>query len=139
MFYIHCYVIANKGECINRLITVNALIPHADVDIWLYNEHLKPSFEYQETISTLSSDGVEIYTDGSFVPTKLYLLYVRYPIKVDYPGYIHFNGDVSAKVDCELPAYLRDELVDLAVQELAMSTDNLNVLEATNQRISNNE
>lgn len=139
MFFIKCYILANKGTCIDRKIDVN-IIPHADTVEWLNNEHLRPNFLYQETIGTISSDGINIYTgDDKFIPTALYLTYIRYPKQVDLAGYDHFDGTPSIDVDCELPAYLKDELVDLAVQELAMSTENFNALEVTNQRLANDE
>lgn len=138
MFFLKCYIVADKDTCIDRVLDVN-IIPHSDIREWLNSEHLRPSFEYQETFGIMSSDGVEVYTDGVFIPKQLNLIYIRYPKPVDYPGYIHFNGDESTLVDSDLPEYLRDEIVDLAVQELAMSTDNVNVVEFTNQRIANNE
>lgn len=140
MFFVKCYILADKGTCTNRRLDVN-IIPHRDVVEWLTNEHLKPSFLYQETFGTLSANGIDIYIgDDGFVPTSLLLTYIRYPKKIDLAGYIHLDGITpSTTVDCELPFYLKDELVDLAVQELAMDTENLNALEVTNQRIINNE
>lgn len=137
MFFVKCYILADKGECKNRRVDVN-LIPHADVVEWLNNEHLKPSFLYQETIATLGSNGITIYTDD-FVPTSLSLTYIRYPKRIDIAGYEHFDGTDSVDSDCELPDYLKDELVDLAVQELAMSTENINAIETTDKRINNDE
>ena len=138
MFFLKCYIVADKGECTNRVLDVN-IIPHADIREWLSSQHLCPSFEYQETFGVMSSDGIEVYTDSIFIPTSLHIIYIRYPKPVDYPGYIHLDGVASALVDSDLPDYLRDEIVDLAVQELAMATDNVNAVEFTNQRIANNE
>lgn len=138
MFFIKCYIVADKEECKNRVLDVN-IINHNDIREWMSNEHLKPSFEYQETFGIISSDGIEVYTDENFLPTSLHIIYIRYPKPVDIPGYIHLDGSDSILSNCELPEYLRDELVDLAVSELAMSTENINAFEFTNQRISNNE
>lgn len=137
MFFVKAYVLADRGNCKGRALDVN-LIPHADVQEWLTNSNLSPSFDYQETFTTLSDDKLEIYfTD--FDLTECYLTYIKYPIKIDYPGYIHFDGTDSVLSNCELPEYLRDELVDLAVQELAMSTENVPAIESSNLRIQNNE
>lgn len=138
MFFLKSYILADKGVCTGRVLDVN-LIPHSDVREWLNNDHLSPSFEYQDTFGIMSSDGIEVYTDGTFLPTNLNLIYIKYPKPVDYPGYFHFNGEPSTLVDSELPGYLQDEIVDLAVQELAMSTDNANAVAYTQQRIANNE
>lgn len=138
MFFVKCYITADKENCIDRVLDVN-LIPHADIREWLTEDHLKPSFEYQETFGIMSSDGIEVYTDETFTPKLLQLIYIRYPQPVDYPGYIHFDGTPSQLVDSDLPEYLRDEVVDLAVQELAMSTENINAVQLTQQRIANDE
>lgn len=138
LFFNRSYILADKDCCKDWPIAVT-LIAHADVGVWQSNKHLCPSFEYQETFATLGDHMFTVYTDGSFTPTRLLLSYVRYPQKVDIPGYIHFDGSPSIKTDSELPAYLKDELVDLAVLEIAASTENLNAVQLTKDRIQQNE
>lgn len=140
LFYVDAYVIADKGKCKDRKIWVNKdLIKHADIQILLDNEHYKPSFEYQETFSTLSEDKVSIYTDGTFEPKKLYLSYIRYPKYIDKQGYVKFDGTASADQNSELEEYLEDELVDLTVQNLAMYTENIAAVQSSQIRIQTNE
>lgn len=140
MFYIDSYVMADKGECKNRRIWINKdLAKHGDVSLLLNNEHYKPSFEYQETFNTLSSDKMNIFTDGIFVPTKLFLSYMRYPKEIDKAGYVKFDGTASVNSNCELETYLEDELLDLTVQNLAMYTDNMNAVQTAQIRIQTNE
>jgi hypothetical protein len=140
MFYIDSYVKADKGECKDRTIWVNRdLAKHADISILLNNNNYKPSFEYQETFCTLSSNVIGIFTDGTFKPKKLYLSYLRYPKYIDKEGYIKLDGSNSVSQDCELKNYLEDELLDLAVQNLAMYTDNPLAVQAAQMRIASNE
>lgn len=139
MFWIGSYITANKGECKDRVINISKLIPHADVNTWMENSHLCPSFEYQETFAVLSSNGIEVYTDGTFTPNHLYLRYVRYPQKMDISGYIHIDGTPSTDSDSELPEYLREDIVNLTVQKLAAMTENLNAYEASKQASANDE
>lgn len=140
MFYIDSYVIADKGECKDRIIWVNNdLAKHSDIAILINNNNYKPSFEYQETFSIISSDQVAIFTDGSFTPKNLYISYLRYPAYIDKEGYIKLDGTASVNQDCELKNYLEDELVDLTVQALAMYTDNPSAVQAASLRISTNE
>lgn len=138
MFYVDGFILANKGKCQNRPLYLR-LVKHADLWMWLNNSLLRPSFEYEETIGTISSDEFEVYTDGSFTPTEVKITYIRYPNKIDKSGYIDFDGSASTDVDCELSEYLMDELVDLAVKELAMNTANNNAVQYTQDRIMNNE
>lgn len=140
MFYIDSYVMADKGECKNRRIWINKdLAKHGDVSLLLNNEHYKPSFEYQETFNTLSSDKMNIFTDGTFTPTKMFLSYMRYPKEIDKEGYIKFDGTSSINSNCELEEYLEDELLDLTVQNLAMYTENSNAIQTAQFRIQTNE
>ncbi len=125
MFYIDAYILADKGECKNRVLFCNPdLIKHADIPLLLNNTNFRPSFEYQETIIDIASDELQIYTDGTFTPSFLYLTYIRYPKEIDKVGYVHFDGTDSIDQDSELEDYLKDELLDLAVGNLAQYTEN---------------
>lgn len=140
MFYIDSYVIATKGLCVDRKIWINKdLSKHGDLSLLLNNDHYKPSFEYQETFNSLSSNEMSIYTDGTFTPTKLWVSYMRYPVYIDKAGYIKFNGTPSTNVNCELEEYLEDELLDLTVQNLAMYTENQSAVQMAAYRIQTNE
>jgi hypothetical protein len=140
MFYVDSYVIASKGLCINRQIWINKdLSKHGDLSLLLNNDHYKPSFEYQETFNSLSSNEMSIYTDGTFTPSKLWVSYMRYPVYIDKVGYIRFDGTASTNVNCELEEYLEDELLDLTVQNLAMYIENQSAVQTAAYRIQTNE
>lgn len=125
MFYLDSYLLADKDSCKDRKVYTNPdLIKHADITILLNNSNYKPSFEFQETIVDISSDEIHIYTDGTFTPKTLYLSYIRYPKEIDLEGYIKFDGSDSTTENCELEDYLEDELLDLAVENLAQYTEN---------------
>jgi hypothetical protein len=140
MFYIDSYVIASKGECKDKVIYVNKdLVKHSDVISLLINTNYRPSFEYEETFSSIAQFNLSIYTDGTFTPKLIYVSYIRYPQKIDFPGYIKFDGTTSTRVDSELPEYLEDELLNLAIQELAMDTENNPAVQFTQERIRTSE
>ncbi len=140
MFYLDSYVLADKGRCTNRIIWTNKeLAKHGDIPLLLNNSHYKPSFEYQETFNSLSSNQISIFTDGTFTPTKIYVSYLRYPVYIDKVGYIKFDGTPSTTVNCELEEYLEDELLDLTVQNLAMYTENQSAVQMAAYRIQTNE
>lgn len=140
MFYVDAYVTADKGRCRDRQIWINRdLAAHADIQFILNNVHYKPSFEYQETFSYISSDEISVFTDGTFTPSTLYLSYVRYPKYIDKVGYVKFDGTPSVDQDCELKNYLEDELLDLAVQNLAMYTENMSAVQSSQYRIQTSE
>jgi len=140
MFYIDSYVLADKGRCKDRKIWINRdLAKHGDLSLILNNTHYKPSFEYQETFNFLSSDEISIFTDGTFTPKEIYIMYMRYPVYIDKTGYIRFDGVPSVDQDCELETYLEDELLDLTVQNLAMYTENQSAVQNSVYRIQTNE
>jgi hypothetical protein len=140
MFYLDSYILADKGRCKDRVIWVNRdLSKHGDLQFILNNDHYKPSFEYQETFNVLSSDEISVFTDGTFTPTKIYILYMRYPQYINKEGYIMLDGTPSFNQDCELETYLEDELLDLTVQNLAMYTENQSAVQSSIYRIQTNE
>jgi len=140
MFYVDSYVLADKGRCKNRKIWINKdLSKHGDLSILLNNDHYKPSFEYQETLNGISSNSISIYTDGTFTPTTIQVMYMRYPVYINKAGYIMLDGTPSTDVNCELELYLEDEIVDLTVQNLAMYTENATAVQSAQFRIQTNE
>lgn len=135
------YALADKDCCENRIINVIKVIKHADLTEALTDTNWMPSFAYQETVATISENKIFLYSDleKSFDLTSLYISYLRYPKAIDVAGYIHLDNTPSVNQDCELPDYLEDELVDLAVQELAMATENQNAVQYTQIRNKENE
>lgn len=136
--YSDVYITATKENCKDRVLQVN-ISKHSDLPILLNNTNYTPSFEYQETLGTISENKFEVYTDGSFTPTALYLSYIKYPQKIDIEGYVDFDGKDSKTQDSELPDYLEDELLDLIVTELGMSTENSNAVKYGQIRSQTNE
>tara|TARA_R100000541_G_scaffold53014_1_gene60876 strand:+ start:548 stop:1279 length:732 start_codon:yes stop_codon:yes gene_type:complete len=140
MFYVDSYVLADKGRCKDRIVWINKdLSKHGDLSLLLNNDHYKPSFEYQETLNGISSSEISIYTDGTFTPTTIQIMYMRYPVYINKAGYIMLDGTPSTNVNCELEEYLEDEIVDLTVQNLAMYTENSAAVQSAQFRIQTNE
>jgi len=140
MFYVDSYILADKGRCKDRKIWINRdLAKHGDLQFILNNDHYKPSFEYQETFNFLSTDEISVFTDGTFTPTKINIMYMRYPQYINKEGYIMLDGAPSFDQDCELELYLEDELLDLTVQNLAMYTENASAVQSAQYRIQTNE
>lgn len=114
---------ATKGECKNHSLFVPRLTKHGDLTTRVNNPHYKPSFAYQETLAVMSSNKLIVYSDD-FTIDSVHFSYLRYPKKIDIEGYIDFDGEESVNQNCELPEYLEDELLELTVMELGLSTEN---------------
>lgn len=133
MFYLESYLLCSKEECKKRVVYTNAeLVKHSDITTLLQSNNYKPSFEYQETFVDISSDEIHYYTDGNFTIDEARMSYIRYPKKIDKYGYIDFEGNPSIDQDCELEEYLKDELLDIAMLEIALYTENQSASNAAN-------
>ena len=138
--YLDAYLIADKGECKNRVVWINPdLIKHGSIQFLITSEHYKPSFEYQETFCSISTGKINVYTDGTFTPNKVYIMYLKYPQKINKIGYVDFDGSSSTNVNCELPESLEDELLNLTEEHLAMSTENSSAVQSSQTRILTQE
>ena len=140
MLYVDAYLLADKGRCKDRVLWVNPdLIKHGDVKHLLNNTNFKPSFEFQETFNSITGNDLSVFTDGTFTPKSIKVLYLRYPTEIDKEGYVKFDGTASTNVDCELVDYLEDELLDLTVQNLADYTENMAAANTARVRSQTNE
>ncbi|NLR60690.1 hypothetical protein HGH93_21450 [Chitinophaga polysaccharea] len=135
MFFVDAYFVATKGSCKDRILH-GYRIKHADLQVVMNNSNTCPSFEYQEMPLTITADRLYGYTDGSYTISDAYISFVRYPVKIDMEGYIGFDGAPSITANCELNNFLKDELVDIAVQLLAMSTENVPATQFADVRLS---
>ena len=140
MLYADAYILATKGVCKDKVIWVNKdLLKHGDLKELLHNDNFKPSFEYEETFNSISDGMISIFTDGTFTPKTIHVLYIRYPEYIDKVGYIKFDGEESVNTDCELESYLEDELLDLTVANLADFTENMSAAQTARNRSQTNE
>lgn len=123
---IQSYCIANRGNCKQHILDVIEIVKHEDIRVKLSSPHYEPNFQYQEIIGSISADTMYVYGDeeNSFTITNLFISYLRYPVLMDIAGYTHLDNTASTTVDCELEAYLENELVELAVEEIADATGN---------------
>lgn len=140
MYYVDSYVIADKGRCKNRKIWINKdLAKHGDISLLLNNDHYKPSFEYQETFNMINQNSFHIYTDGTFTPKELQIMYIRMPDYINKEGYIMLDDSASINTNCELDEVLEDELLDLTILNLGMYTENASAMQNAEYRIRTNE
>jgi len=66
----------------------------------------------------ISSHGLDIYTDSHFIVDEAYLNYIREPVTV-----LNDTDTSSNNVDCDLPEFTHDEIVDLAVKSILSDID----------------
>jgi hypothetical protein len=138
---VNAYVLADKGNCKNRIMDIIEIVKQGDLRLKLISPHTSPDFLYQETLCMISSDIFYVYSDStnSFTIKELYMSYLRYPVNVDVAGYIHLDGTASTNVNSELDGYLANELLELAIEEIADATGNQNQSQLSRQRTKESE
>lgn len=118
---IDAYITGTKGNCINRVIDIIKIVKHGDIQTDLKSPHWTPSFEYQESLASISNNNFYTYPDknNTFIINSLYFSYLRYPLPIDIIGYIHTDGSASVNQNCELDFYLKNELLEMTVRDIS--------------------
>lgn len=146
--YISGYVNTTCGK-----IDLN-IIRHSELETMLINENTKPSKIWRRCLATITGNtgiggnqSLLIYTGGEFDITEVVLTYMKEPKKLFYGGYntLEFiNGDTTAydatdpAVSCELPSSGMGHslIVDIAIQLIAGSIEDLQKLQITEDKIT---
>lgn len=137
MFYISSFAKAKTKTC-SATVGIN-LIKEGELETLYYNENFKPSFKWRDTIATIGSDKLHVYTNGEFVIEDIRLTYLRKPLNIDAEGYVKLDGTDSVNQDCELPEYAKNDIVDIAVRYAAQATGDMMQVQMAKERESNNE
>lgn len=122
MFYVSGHCSATKNKCVQNLGI--DLVKQGDIRTMYFDTNFSPSFEWRSTLATIGDDKLYVYTGEEFTVNEVFLTYLRYPKTIDVEGYEKLDGTLSKDVNCELPAYAKYDIVDLAVKFAAQSNDN---------------
>lgn len=118
-FHIKSTVIASKGACTLKPM---ATVKRQHDDLHELSPFDRSSFLWRECNLEFNEDGIVIFTNEDFIPDWFCLSYIRYPKPItnaqDFQGgqYRNLQGVlVTGSQDCELPASVHREVVDIAV------------------------
>lgn len=112
--------IATSGSCGTGLMSLEEIKP-SDVDYWLTDEYLKPSFDYRESFYYVGEDSVNIYNDGSFTFSTVNLIYYRKPVRLDIAGYEREDGSASEDIETEWEEPEVRDIIKVAVDNFIRS------------------
>lgn len=93
------------------------------------DEFNKPSIYWGETFYTIGADKYRVFKKD-FTIEKVKLDYYRYPKKIDIEGYIDVNGYSTTTQNPELDDKAMNRIIDIAVKDLNINSENLNKLQA---------
>jgi hypothetical protein len=72
---------ADSGDCKNQPIRLEE-VQSENLEEVLDDDNNKPSFFWRETLYTINSDNLSVYTDDTFTVKNILLNYYRYPNKI---------------------------------------------------------
>lgn len=121
----------SKEDCSGRVVNVNKIVRHGEMERYMADANYTPSFEWQTTLAQITDGFLYIYTDRTFTVDEVFIEYLRYPIPVDIAGYKDFNGNPSTNQDSELLEHLEDEILNFACLELGIATDNQTIIQTS--------
>ncbi len=114
--YISNYCKASRGKCTDRRMRSRQILTPSR-EIILRDAFNNPSFDHSETVTTVSSDRLQVYKTD-FTINEVFLTYYRYPKTVDIAGYTKLDQTASANVDPELVDEYVNEIIDWCVTEV---------------------
>lgn len=129
---------ASKGKCKNKLIK-STLREEANVDEYLQDWSLQPSFDTEETFHTMINNSIRVYTNKDFSVDYINFTYYRYPREIDFTGCQHLNGSTGVEIDPEFKDDIVELIIDDTVSILAGDIESPNQYSLTKQRSETND
>lgn len=124
LFITRVSFLATRGNC--NSVKMNGIdVQTDDYNNTLVSPNTDPSFDWRETTYRLAEDKI-VADKTDFEIDALQIDYLRYPVLMDIVGYTHFDGSKSSNTECELPKYIHSEIIDQAVLEFKLWTENPN-------------
>lgn len=75
------HALGSKGNCSNKKIDLPIEVLDDEINLYLNDEHTKPSFEYRESLYSIGGGNINVYfTD--FTIDSIILSYYRYPLEL---------------------------------------------------------
>lgn len=129
--------VVSHGECKKKLIK-STLREEANVDEYLQDWSMRPSFEFEETFHTLINDTIRVYANNDFYVDEINLIYYRFPRQIDFGQCQHLDSTEGVQVDPEFNDDIVELIIDDAVSILAGDIESPNQFQITKQRSETN-
>jgi len=142
-YYVRGRVKISKKNCLNQEATLSI---REHKDLFEGTAFYDSSFEWRDVNGLFNTNGIEVYTDGTFTVSSAKISYIKkmryFHNAQDYAsgaGYIHPSlGPLTGTVSCELPEHMHREVVDIAVM-LAASEIQTSDLQAKLAKLGYNQ
>lgn len=130
--YSESKITATKDKC-TKLIYVYNIHPK-EINVYLQDEFSKPSFEWEETISSISNNKLYIYKN-LFEIEKCQLSYYRDVDNIDLEGYIRLDGKYSVNKDITLSDVYKRQILDRVAKEVNREFEDVNKFQLSQERL----
>lgn len=139
LHYVRTDIFAKKECCPERRMTVYE-VEEANISIILNNKDKQPNFEWAETVSTLMSNKLKVYTNNKFEITQCHLTYYRKPVDVQFNGCVDpSTGTVfTADQNCEFNDDVAEVICDNAAMILAGDIESITQYQRQQQNVQSN-
>lgn len=97
-----------------------------------------PSFEWEETIYTLSRETLYVYQQGFTIP-EAYLTYYRKPRAIDIQGYTNLEKNPSATINPDLADLYCRQILDRVAKEYHRSIESSGGFQLSGDRLTTEE
>lgn len=139
LHYVRTDVFAERECCPRRRMTVYE-VEEANISIILNNKDKQPSFEWAETVSTIMSNKLKVYTNGEFAIPECHLIYYRKPVEIQFNGCIDITtGNLfTADQECEFNDDVAEIIADNTAMILAGDIESITQYQREQQAIQSN-
>lgn len=124
---------AQKGSCKEISIKSN-LREEANVDDFLDDWSMQPSYQFEQTFHTLIGNRIRVYTNNDFNVNEIELIYYRLPRELDFKDAPRTDGKTPKETDPEFKDDVVELIIDGAVSILAGDIESPNQLAIAEQR-----
>jgi len=104
-----------KTKCCESNKFVVYLVEEANIDLYLKDPNLKPSFDWGETFITMANNEIKIYTNNEFEVIDAKLQYYKQPTRIEFQGITNPYTGLVSTVDVE--SEFKDDIVELLIDE----------------------
>lgn len=105
-----------------------------ELNVYLQDEFSKPSFEWEESICTLSENNLIVYKE-EFEIEQLFLSYYKDGQTIDLSGYTKLDGTMSVNRDLILSSVYQRQILDRVAKEITREFENVQAFQMAQERI----
>ena len=123
-----------KNEICSKNIFAYEINPK-EKNVFLQDEFSKPSFEWEESIFTISQNKLFFYKEN-FKILDCIISYYSNDFKIDIEGYINLQDKPSENINCKLSDFYQREILNRVALEISRQFEDINKFQLSKTRIN---